>query len=172
MDPIRNFGFLLRDLSRLYALNFERHGAELNLTLAQCRVLCYLQRNEGISQVWLASLTDTDPMTPARILGRMEADGLIERKPDPADRRARRLFLRQPALPVLERIWRVSDRARAISLSGLSAGERTQLMDLMQRLHANLQSLLPDAAPAPRSPVKPARPAKGRGQMHAPAAKA
>jgi MarR family transcriptional regulator for hemolysin len=168
-DPIRNFGFLLRDLSRLYALNFERHGAELNLTLAQCRVLCYLQRNEGISQAWLASLTDTDPMTLTRILGRMEADGLIEREADPADRRAHRLFLRQPALPVLEEIWRISDRARAESLSGLSAAERTQLMELMQRLQSNLESLMPDSAHVPAA--LPGQ-AKKRTRMHAQTAKA
>ena len=35
MDPLRNFGFLLKDVSRLYSLNFERHATELNLTLAQ-----------------------------------------------------------------------------------------------------------------------------------------
>jgi DNA-binding MarR family transcriptional regulator len=169
MDPTRNFGFLLKDLSRLYSLNFERHGGELNLTLAQCKVLCYLQRNEGISQVWLANLTDTDPMTLARILCRMEADGLIERKPDPDDGRAHCLFLRAPALPVLEEIWRISDRARAESLSGLSAGERAQLMELMQRLHANLESLMPDAAPASGAPPGQA---KKRGRTHLQTAKA
>ena len=44
MDPLRNFGFLLKDVSRLYSRNFERHATELNLTLAQCKVLCYAQR--------------------------------------------------------------------------------------------------------------------------------
>jgi MarR family transcriptional regulator, transcriptional regulator for hemolysin len=150
MDPLRNFGFLLKDVTRLYSLNFENHATELNLTLPQCKVLCYLQRNEGISQVRLAELSDTDPMTLVRILDRMEGDGLIERRPDPADRRARRLYLRPAASPVLEEIWRVSDRARAEALSCLSAADRAQLMSLMQRVHANLDALLPEAEAMPR----------------------
>ncbi|HTD89292.1 MAG TPA: MarR family transcriptional regulator [Burkholderiales bacterium] len=146
MDSLRNFGFLLKDVLRLYSLNFERHAVGLNLTLAQCRVLCYLQRNEGISQVRLAVLTDTDPMTLVRILDRMEGDGLVERRPDPDDRRARRLFLRASANPMLKEIWRFADRARAESLLGLSGPDRAQLVNLMRRTHSNLDKLIPGAA--------------------------
>lgn len=146
MDPLRNFGFLLKDVSRLYSLNFERHATGLNLTLAQCKVLCYLQRNEGISQVQLAFLSDTDPMTLVRILDRMEGDGLIERRADPADRRARRLYLQDAALPVLKEIWRLSDRARAESFSRMAPADRAQLFSLMQQMHANLEALMPGAS--------------------------
>ena len=168
MDPFRHFGFLLKDVSRLYSRNFERHATELNLTLAQCKVLCYLQRNEGISQVRLAYLTDTDPMTLVRILDRMEGDGLIERTPDPADRRARRLFLQASATPVLREIWRLSDCARAETLSGLSVADRAQLVNLMQRIHSNLDALIPGAADA--SGAAP-RQTRKRAQMHAETAK-
>jgi DNA-binding MarR family transcriptional regulator len=168
MDPFRHFGFLLKDVSRLYSRNFERHATELNLTLAQCKVLCYLQRNEGISQVRLAYLTDTDPMTLVRILDRMEGDGLIERRPDPADRRARRLFLQASATPVLREIWRLSDCARAETLSGLSVADRAQLVNLMQRIHSNLDALIPGAADA--SGAAP-RQTRKRAQMHAETAK-
>lgn len=142
MDPLRNFGFLVREVSSLSALNFERHSGELGLTLAQCKVLAYLQRSEGISQKRLAELTDTDPMTLARTLERMEADGWIERKADPADRRARQLFLKSHGLKLLENIWRVSDRARAEAMSGLSAMDRAQLMGLLERVRANLSTAL------------------------------
>jgi MarR family transcriptional regulator for hemolysin len=164
MDPLRNFGFLLKDISRLYSLNFERHATDLNMTLAQCKVLSYLQRNEGISQVRLAYLSDTDPMTLGRILDRMEGDGLIERRPDPADRRARRLFLQASALPVLQEIWRHSDRARTKALSGLSVADRAHLMNLLQRIYSNLDTLIPDAADATGAAPRQAR---KRTQMHA-----
>jgi len=145
MDPLRHFGFLFRDVARLYALNFQRHASVLNFTLLQCKVLSYLQRNEGISQARLAYLTDTDPMTLMRILDRMEGDGLLERREDAADRRTRRLYLQSAALPVLDEIWRIADCARAESLSGLSDEERTQLFGLMERVYLNLDTLLPDA---------------------------
>ncbi len=145
-DPLRNFGFLLKDVSRLYLRNFERHSSVLGLTLAQCKVLGHLQRNEGISQTRLAELTDTDPMTLGRLLDRMQAEGLVERRADPDDKRAHCLHLQSAALPVLESIWQLADRARAESLTGLSAADRAQLMKLMQRIHANLETLLPGVA--------------------------
>jgi MarR family len=81
MDRLRYFGFLLKDISRLHSKNFERHSVTLTLTLtlAQCKVLPHLQRNEGVSQVRLAELADTDPMTLVRFLDRMERDGWVER---------------------------------------------------------------------------------------------
>jgi DNA-binding MarR family transcriptional regulator len=150
MDSLRNFGFLLKDVSRLSALNFEREatGSGLDLTMAQCKVLIYLHRNQGVSQVRLAYLTDTDPMTLVRILDRMEQDGWIERRQDPADRRARQLYLRAAAEPVVAEIWRIADRARAASLAGLDDAERELLVGLLGRIHHNLTSLLPNAEPA------------------------
>src|SRR5258706_16085422 len=142
MDPLRNFGFLVREVSSLSTLNFERHSGDLGLTLPQCKVLAYLQRSEGISQKRLAELTDTDPMTMARTLERMEADGWIERKPDPEDRRARQLFLKPPGLRLLQDIWRVADRARTDAMAGLSPTDRSQLMSLLEPGRWNLNTVL------------------------------
>ena len=145
MDRLRNFGFLIKDVSRLSSLNFEREAAELNLTMAQSKVLIYLQGQQGISQVRLAELTDTEPMTLVRNLDRMERDGLIERRPDPADRRARRLYMTAAAAPLVDEIWRIAARARAATLAALSPEERVLLVELLERVHANLTTLVPGA---------------------------
>jgi len=166
MDRLRNFGFLMKDVSRLSSLNFQRHAGGLNLTLAQCKVLGYLQRNQGITQVRLAYLTDTDPMTLVRLLDRMEGDGWVERRPDPADRRARRLYLTPAAAPLLRRMWRIADSARAEALAGLSETDREQLMRLLGRIHSNLSALVPDAgeiqSPPGRAGKAPAAPRRKR----------
>lgn len=141
MNPLRNFGFLLKGVSGLSAKNFERHARELGLSLSQCKVLVYLARNEGISQSRLAEITESDPMTLVRILDGMEADRWIERRPDPADRRAHCLYLKDGAKPVLARIWKVADSAREEALAGLSATERDQLMNLLERIQSNLSAL-------------------------------
>lgn len=83
MDPHRNFGFLLKDLSRRYVLRFEQRARDLSLTLPQCKVLVRLETNEGMSQARLAELAEVEPMTMVRIIDRMEADGLLERRADP-----------------------------------------------------------------------------------------
>lgn len=146
MDPLANFGFLLKDISRLYSRNFERHAAGHGLTLEQCRVLGHLSRHEGISQARLAYLSDMDPMTLGRLLTRMEASGLIERRAVRDDRRVRALYLRKAAGPVLETIWKLRDISHAEALAGLSPRQRAQLMAAMNRIHANLDALLPGVA--------------------------
>jgi DNA-binding MarR family transcriptional regulator len=72
----------------------------------------------------------------------MESDDWIERRPDPADRRARQLLLKPHGLALLQDIWRVADRARADAMSGLSAADRAQLMGLLERVRCNLTSAL------------------------------
>src|ERR1700689_366732 len=126
-DRLRNFGFLVRDVSRLSAKHFQANARELELSLAQCKVLGYLSRNEGISQARLAELTETDPMTLVRLLDRMQQDQWIERRPDPADRRAHCLYLREAARPIVNRMWKFADEARQEALAALSATEREQL---------------------------------------------
>lgn len=140
-DNLRNFGFLVRDVSRLCAKRFERNARGLELTLSQCKVLAHLSRNEGISQARLAELTETDPMTLVRTLDRMEQDQWIERRPDPADRRAHRLFLRDAAKPIIERIWKFAEETRSEALGVLDPSEREQLVNLLERVHGTLLAL-------------------------------
>jgi MarR family transcriptional regulator for hemolysin len=140
-DRLRNFGFLVKDVYRLYAKHFERHASEIGLTLSQCKVLGHLSRNEGISQARLAELTDTDPMTLVRTLDRMQQDEWIERRPDPEDRRAHRLYLRDTAKPIMNRMWKLADQARQEALSALSPTEREQLVALLERVQGALLQL-------------------------------
>jgi len=142
-DRLRNFGFLVRDVYRLYTKHFERYASEIELTLPQCKVLGHLSRNEGISQARLAELTDTDPMTLVRTLDRMQQDQWIERRPDPEDRRAHRLYLCEVAKPIVQRMWRLADQARHDALSVLTVAEREQLLDLLERVHGALLQLEP-----------------------------
>jgi MarR family transcriptional regulator, transcriptional regulator for hemolysin len=141
MTNQRDFGFLLKAVSRLCSKNFERHARDLGLSLSQCKVLVYLARNEGLSQARLAEFTETDPMTLVRILDRMERDHWLERRPDASDRRANCLYLKEEAKPVLARIWKVADQAREAALGGLSAAERQQFVELLERVHTNVSAL-------------------------------
>jgi len=151
MDRLRNFGFLIKDVSRLSGLNFERHSVELNLSITQCKVLAHLQRNKGVTQVQLAELSEIDPMTLVRVIDRMEAEQWVSREPHPTDRRARCLVLKPAALPILQQMWRLADRARAEALAGFSVDEKEQLMNLLERAHANLSALLAPAEGEPQS---------------------
>ena len=138
VDLDRSFGFLVHDVARLYGRRFDRNGRRLELTRAQCRTLGYLARNEGINQAGLADLLEIRPMTLVRQIDRMQEAGWIERRPDPSDRRARRLFLTDKARPILGRIWDVASETQDQVLASLSPDEAEQLIDLLRRVHGSL----------------------------------
>jgi MarR family transcriptional regulator for hemolysin len=148
-DRQRNFGFLLKEVSRRYVNRFEVRAVEIPLNLAQAKALVRLEKNEGVSQARLAELAEVDPMTMVRILDRMEAEGLLERRPDPADRRARCLYLTAKAKPILNEIWRLSDEIRAEIFAGVGEAERDQFMTVLERLYDNI-SQLEGVAPSTR----------------------
>jgi MarR family transcriptional regulator, transcriptional regulator for hemolysin len=143
MNEHENLGFLLKDVSRLYTRRFEDRAQAFALTLPQCKALAYLSKNEGISQKRLAELIDIDPMSLVRILDRMEADGWVERRADPEDRRASSLHVTEKARPVLEHIWELAAQTRAEALNDLTNAERTVLVELLTRVHAALSALKP-----------------------------
>jgi MarR family transcriptional regulator for hemolysin len=143
LDLDRSFGFLVTDVARLFGRRFSHHGKRLGLTRAQCRTLGYLARNEGINQAGLADVLEIRPMTLVRQIDRMEEAGWIERRPDPADRRARRLYLTEKARPILGRIWSVANETRDEALARLTPIEGHQLIALLHRVHDTLSDRVP-----------------------------
>ncbi len=140
-DHLRNCGFLLKEVTRRYTLRFEVRAREISLNLAQAKALVRLEKNEGVSQARLAELAEVDAMTMVRILDRMEADGLLERRADPTDRRARCLYLTAKARPILSEIWRLSEETRAELFAGVSKADRDLFMNVLEHIHDNISKL-------------------------------
>jgi len=143
MKVSRRFGFILKDVNGLYVHRFEQHAASLGLTLPHCRTLVRLAENEGVSQVKLAELTDLEPMALVRILDRMEAEGLLERRSDPRDRRVRCLYLTSSGKPLLEDIRRLMDLTWADAFSGISKDKREMVSEVLDQVRSNLAALAP-----------------------------
>jgi MarR family transcriptional regulator for hemolysin len=167
MDLDRSFGFLVHDVARLFGRRFNQRALLfLGLTRAQCKVLGYLARNEGINQAGLADLLEIKPMTLVRQIDRMEEDGWIERQPQPGDRRARRLVLTDKARPILARILDLSNEIRAESFAGLSKEDGKQLIELLRRVHGNLsERVLPLAADFADLDETSERPPNGQAEL-------
>jgi DNA-binding MarR family transcriptional regulator len=138
MNQTRTFGFLLKDLTRLYVQRFEQRAAVHGLTLPQCKALVHLANHEGISQVQLAERAEIEPMSLVRILDHMESEGLVERRHDPADRRARCLYLKDKAKPLLDEIFRWGEQTRLEAFSGVPKKQADLVTTVLERMHANL----------------------------------
>ena len=138
--PELSVSFLLHDVARLLRKRFEQRAraAKLGLTRAQWQVLANLARREGINQAALAQHLEIEPITLVRILDRLETAGLVERRQDPQDRRARILFLTEAAHPLMERIWKLAAEVRGEAMAGLSEADRDRLMTLLSTMKGNI----------------------------------
>jgi DNA-binding MarR family transcriptional regulator len=116
--------------------------------MPQCKVLVYLANHEGISQAQLAELTDLEPMTLVRTLDCLESHGRLERRHDPADRRARRLYLTAKGKPLVDDIWHLADLTRREAFAGIPRKDADLMIELLGRIQSNFASLEP-LQPAP-----------------------
>ncbi len=148
MNQLRTFGFLLKDTSRRYVDRFEQRARSLGLTLPQCKVLVYLANNEGISQAQLAELTDLEPMTLVRTIDSLESQECLERRNDPADRRARRLYLLPKGKPLVDEVWSLADSTRREAFAGIPRKQADLMIESLERIQGNLASLEPLPIPA------------------------
>lgn len=138
-----SIGFLLGDAVRLMRAEFNRRVQRHGITLAQARTLRRLAQQPGLRQVELAELLEIAPMTLVRLLDHLVKAGHIERRPDPQDRRAFRLYTTPAAKPVLAAIGRAVREVRVIGLRGLGRAERNALLHGLQVIKRNLAGVAP-----------------------------
>lgn len=93
LDLKRQLVAQLVETSRLLRNYIDQRAKGRGTTRAQWIVLFRLRQQEGLSQVDLADVLELQPISLVRLLDRLVEAKLLERKPDPADRRANRLFL-------------------------------------------------------------------------------
>ena len=96
----------LYDVARLMRTRFDRWARTYGMTRAQGVILARLARQPGMTQNEMAGLCEVEPITVGRLVDRLEARGLLERRLDPSDRRIRRLHLLPAAEPILQEIQR------------------------------------------------------------------
>jgi len=108
------------------------------MTRAQWVILARLSRQTGMSQNELAGICEVEPITVGRLVDRLEARGLVERRPDPTDRRVNRLHLLPAAQPILEEITSYKEVLHEELLDGLDESARTALLDALLHIKNKL----------------------------------
>jgi MarR family transcriptional regulator, transcriptional regulator for hemolysin len=153
--PSRTLGFVINDVARLMRKRFEQRAraASLGLTRAQAAVLANLARQEGINQVSLAQILELEPITLARLLDRLQAARLIERRPDPKDRRAHLLYLTEAAYPLLDRIFALAAVVREDALAGVAEPQRSLFLETLIAMKGNLTEEAIEAGYAGEAPA-------------------
>jgi MarR family transcriptional regulator, transcriptional regulator for hemolysin len=148
----REMAFTIMDVARLMKTLADQRARQYGMTRAQWAVLFRLDRSEGLKQSELAEILDLQPITLTRLLDRLAQNGLIERRADPNDRRANRLFLTPAARPLLERLSELGTEMMGTVLDGLDAKSLERLLRDLELVRENLRgainrnSLQPQAA--------------------------
>jgi MarR family transcriptional regulator for hemolysin len=120
----------------------DQQGHILGISRAQWTVLVRLERHEGLKQSELADVLDLQPISLTRLLDRLADNGLIERRPDPNDRRANRLYLTPAARPLLERISKISAGLLETVFAGLDQPSRERLLRDLGVMKDNLRAAI------------------------------
>lgn len=146
-DFRRDLLFLLHDVARLLRVDADKRARTQDMTRAQWGILIWLERQPGISQKELSELLEVEPITVARLVDRLENRRLVERRPDPRDRRIWRLHLQPPAHVVLREI----DQQRADMVNRLTDGiDDESLETLTETLILMKATLIQDSHAARR----------------------
>jgi DNA-binding MarR family transcriptional regulator len=135
---MNHIGFLLADNSRLARRAFDRKVREIGVTGPQARLLLTLNRAPGENQGFYADRLEVEPITLCRMADRLEEAGMIERRSDPADRRAWQLHLTDKSRKVVGQLQQKVDSLVDDMLAGLSADERAEFSRLLTAVGENL----------------------------------
>lgn len=143
----RDLLIVLHDVARLLRTRFDQRARAHGMTRAQWVILARLARQPGISQNEMAAICEVEPITVGRLVDRLEARGMVERRPDPTDRRVNRLHLLEAAEPILEEINSYRENMLAEITDGLDPAMQAALVDSLLHIKNKLTA---DGASSPR----------------------
>ena len=138
----REFAFTIMDVARLLKTYADQRARQFGISRAQWAVLIRIDRNEGLKQSELADMLDLQPITLTRLLDRLADNELIERRADPNDRRANRLYLKPAAKPLLDRLADLGADMMETVLDGLSTTSIERMLKELGLVKDNLRSAI------------------------------
>ena len=133
-----NIGTLLAQVSRLLRRSFDERARGIGVTRPQWQVLSLLKIHAGSNQGALAEMLEVEPITLGRMIDRLQEAELVERRADPADRRAWRIFLTEKGEGLLDKLRPFGRETLSQALEGVSEADRDQFMATLARVRTNL----------------------------------
>jgi DNA-binding MarR family transcriptional regulator len=145
-DMSDDLGYLISDTARLLRRSFDERARVKSITRPQWRVLALLNRFAGSSQITLSDMLDVEPITLARMIDRLQEAGLVQRRADPADRRAWKLYLTQQGENKYAELKPLAVDLFSEALLGLSEHQQTDLENMLNIIRTNLTRRAPAVA--------------------------
>ncbi|WIA55282.1 MarR family transcriptional regulator [Sphingobium sp. WTD-1] len=143
VKPFR-FGFLVHDVSRMRRTLFDEVMRSRGVTRSQWSVLATLSRvgRDGMMQVDLSRHMDVGKVTIGGLIDRLEAAGLVERRLDVDDRRARRVFITAKGFEVIAEMQKVGNKLNKSILAGVPAEHQRITEETLAQVKLNIRQML------------------------------
>lgn len=156
LDLKRQLVAQLVETSRLLRNYIDQRAKGRGTTRAQWIVLFRLRQQEGLSQVDLADVLELQPISLVRLLDRLVEAKLLERKPDPADRRANRLFLTAKGRQLVDDLDSLRDAIATDVLSGIPQAAIESTLETLIEMKTRIKSTgeIPPESDQTRDPLK------------------
>jgi DNA-binding MarR family transcriptional regulator len=136
-------GFLIHDVSRMRRSAYDQFMKPLGITRAQWWVLAHLSRHDGMMQTQLADVLEVGKASLGDVIESLEAGGWVQRRPDPADKRAKRVYLTKPAQALIKRMTVMENDFNSQILSDLSGDEMGELIRSLIKIKHAISRLAP-----------------------------
>jgi MarR family transcriptional regulator, transcriptional regulator for hemolysin len=136
----RQITWLIHDVHWALSKDLEKEAQVLGLSKAKWRVLAHLSRGDPVTQTDLAEKMGVEKAPLGRMLDKLEADGFIERRPSPEDRRAK-LVLATPKIDNLaEEMLSLTSGVFEVALKDVKAKDLANLVKTLKTIQKNLAS--------------------------------
>jgi DNA-binding MarR family transcriptional regulator len=136
-QPPRSVGFLISQLGFFSSKGFMEALEPVGIGPKEFLLMRFVDSAQGQSQQALAERLGVPPSRMVALVDHLEDSGLLERRPDPEDRRVRGLYLTRRGRGALERAAKIAIDHETRLCAGIDREEREQLIDLLQKLQAS-----------------------------------
>jgi MarR family transcriptional regulator for hemolysin len=143
-EPKRAISIRLTVISRMLRRDFERHVEDINITRSQWSMIFAVSRRQGSTQRSIAQILEMSEASAGRLIDRLCADDMLERREIDGDRRARAVYLTKAAKPLLEKLGEVAKAGEAQLFKGFSDTELDELLAYLDRIYANVSGIKDD----------------------------
>jgi DNA-binding MarR family transcriptional regulator len=137
----RSVGFLISQLGFFSSRRFTEALEPLAIGPRDFLLMRFVAASDGQSQQTLAEQLGVPASRMVALVDHLEEMGLVERRPDPEDRRVRRLFITRKGRSVLEKAGKIAIDYETQLCAGINREEREQLIDLLRRLQVTQTDL-------------------------------
>ena len=120
--------------------DFDRQVGEFGITRSQWALIATVARYPGSTQRFIAEQLDMSEASAGRLVDRLVAEGILERRDREDDRRARAIYLTEKANPLLETMSALARRREVMLFRGMSENDLETLHALLEVIYTNVSA--------------------------------